>query len=68
MNAVDFSQRAALNAGGQLLLKAGTKRIGKFIFRRKNSWPIGSGLATELHIISGFRIRRLFKSVQRFAS
>jgi multidrug transporter EmrE-like cation transporter len=42
-----------LNAGAQLLLKAGTISIGAFAFTRGNILPVGLKLATEPHIIGG---------------
>lgn len=42
-----------LNAGAQLLLKAGTNAIGHFDFTRANILPIGWKLATEPHIFGG---------------
>ena len=42
-----------LNAGAQLLLKAGTNSIGVFEFSRENVVPIGWQLVTEPHIIGG---------------
>ncbi len=42
-----------LNAGAQLLLKAGTNAVGHFEFSRENIWPIGWRLATEPHIMGG---------------
>ena len=42
-----------LNATAQLLLKAGTNRIGEFAFALDNLWPVGSRLATSPHIIGG---------------
>jgi multidrug transporter EmrE-like cation transporter len=42
-----------LNAGAQLLLKAGTNSVGRFTFSRENLLPVGWRLATELHIVAG---------------
>lgn len=42
-----------LNAGAQLLLKAGTNHIGEFSFSFANILPIGWQLATNLYIIGG---------------
>ena len=56
MNLVDFSLilvGVLLNAAGQLLLKAGTNRIGEFAFRRENILPVGGRLMTEPRIIAG---------------
>jgi multidrug transporter EmrE-like cation transporter len=43
----------ALNAAAQLLLKAGTNRVGEFSFALDNVWPIGSRLATSPFILGG---------------
>ena len=40
-----------LNAAAQLLLKAGTNRVGEFSFALENVWPIGSRLAASLFIL-----------------
>jgi multidrug transporter EmrE-like cation transporter len=56
MNAVSFSLLMAgvlLNAGAQLLLKAGTNSIGIFEFSRDNILPVGWKLAAEPHIAGG---------------
>ena len=56
MNAISFSllmTGVLLNAGAQLLLKAGTNSVGVFEFSRDNIVPIGWKLATEPHIIGG---------------
>ena len=56
MNAISFSllmTGVLLNAGAQLLLKAGTNSIGVFAFSRDNIAPVGWQLATEPHIIGG---------------
>lgn len=42
-----------LNAGAQLLLKAGTTAVGHFEFSGANVLPIGWKLATEPHILGG---------------
>jgi multidrug transporter EmrE-like cation transporter len=42
-----------LNAGAQLLLKAGTTRVGEFAFALANVLPIGTRLATSPHILAG---------------
>ena len=42
-----------LNAGAQLLLKAGTNRVGEFAFSADNVLPIGMKLATSPHIVAG---------------
>jgi multidrug transporter EmrE-like cation transporter len=56
MNAVSFSllmTGVLLNAGAQLLLKAGTNSVGVFAFSSENLMPVGWKLATEPHIIGG---------------
>lgn len=56
MNALSFSllmTGVLLNAGAQLLLKAGTNSVGVFEFSRDNIAPIGWKLATEPHIGGG---------------
>lgn len=56
MNAVSFSLVLAgvlLNAGAQLLLKAGTNAIGAFEFSARNVLPVGWKIATEPHILGG---------------
>jgi multidrug transporter EmrE-like cation transporter len=56
MNAISFSllmTGVLLNAGAQLLLKAGTNAVGVFEFSRGNLVPVGWELATEPHIIGG---------------
>ncbi len=56
MNALSFSLLMAgvlLNAGAQLLLKAGTNTVGVFEFSRDNIVPVGWKLATEPHILGG---------------
>ncbi len=42
-----------LNAGAQLLLKAGTNAVGRFEFVAANIVPVGWRLATEPHIMGG---------------
>jgi multidrug transporter EmrE-like cation transporter len=42
-----------LNAAAQLLLKAGTNRVGEFAFALDNVGPIGAKIATSPHIIGG---------------
>lgn len=42
-----------LNAGAQLLLKAGTKKFGVISFNTDNVLPLGWQIVTELHIFSG---------------
>ena len=42
-----------LNAGAQLLLKAGTNAVGAFAFSAANVLPVGFRLATEPHILGG---------------
>src|SRR5262245_54228829 len=54
MNVINFSLLMVgvlLNAGAQLLLKAGTNSVGMFEFSRANIMPVGCKLATEPHII-----------------
>ena len=56
MSAVSFSLILAgvlLNAGAQLLLKAGTNAIGHFEFTLENALPVGMRLALEPHILGG---------------
>ena len=56
MNAISFSllmTGVMLNAGAQLLLKAGTNAVGAFEYSSANIIPIGWKLATEPHIIGG---------------
>jgi multidrug transporter EmrE-like cation transporter len=56
MNATSFSllmTGVMLNAGAQLLLKAGTNAVGVFEFSRDNIVPVGWKLATEPHIAGG---------------
>ena len=42
-----------LNAGAQLLLKAGTNRVGEFAFSADNIVPVGLKLATSAPILAG---------------
>ena len=42
-----------LNAGAQLLLKAGTNRIGTFEFSLANLVPVGASIASSPHILAG---------------
>ena len=42
-----------LNAGAQLLLKAGTNRVGEFAFSADNILPVGMKLATSPPILAG---------------
>ena len=42
-----------LNAAAQLLLKAGTNRIGEFAFALDNVFPIGARIATSPPILAG---------------
>ena len=42
-----------LNAGAQLLLKAGVRQVGHFDFTLANAWPVGTTLATNLPILGG---------------
>ena len=42
-----------LNAAAQLLLKAGTNRVGEFAFALDNLVPVGARIATSPHIIAG---------------
>lgn len=56
MNLLTFSlvlTGVLLNAAAQLLLKAGTTRIGTFEFTGANIVPIGMQLATQPHILGG---------------
>jgi multidrug transporter EmrE-like cation transporter len=43
----------ALNAAAQLLLKAGVRLVGPFEFSAGNILPVGSALASNLHILGG---------------
>lgn len=42
-----------LNAGAQLLLKAGVNAVGQFEFTRANILPVGLKLATQVPIVGG---------------
>ena len=42
-----------LNAGAQLLLKAGTNAVGHFEFTASNILPVGMKLAFQPHILGG---------------
>jgi len=42
-----------LNAAAQLLLKAGTNRIGAFSFALENVVPIGATIASSPHVLAG---------------
>jgi multidrug transporter EmrE-like cation transporter len=42
-----------LNAAAQLLLKAGTNRVGEFAFALENLLPVGSKVATSPFILAG---------------
>jgi multidrug transporter EmrE-like cation transporter len=56
VNPLTFSLLLAgvlLNACAQLLLKAGTNRIGEFAFSMENVFPIGTRIATSPPIIAG---------------
>ena len=56
MNAVSFGlilTGVLLNAGAQLLLKAGTNAVGHFEFTAANIVPVGTRLALEPHILGG---------------
>ena len=56
MKLVEFSlilSGVLLNACAQLLLKAGTNRIGHFDFSLNNALPIGWQLATNPYIFGG---------------
>ena len=56
MNITTFSlllTGVLLNAGAQLLLKAGTTAVGTFEFSTANIIPIGTRLALEPHILGG---------------
>ena len=56
MNALSFSllmTGVLLNAGAQLLLKAGTNAVGAFEYSGANILPVGMKLATEPHIVGG---------------
>jgi multidrug transporter EmrE-like cation transporter len=56
MNSVSFALVLAgvlLNAAAQLLLKAGTNRIGEFSFSAANVLPIGVKIASSPFILGG---------------
>ena len=56
MNPISFSlvlTGVLLNAAAQLLLKAGTNRIGEFAFSWDNLAPIGVKVASSPHILGG---------------
>ena len=56
MNAVSFSLVLAgvlLNAAAQLLLKAGTNRIGTFDFSAANIVPVGMQVAASPFVLGG---------------
>jgi len=56
MNLVSFSLvlgGVLLNAAAQLLLKAGTNRIGTFAFAPENILPIGLRVASEPFVLGG---------------
>ena len=56
MNLASFSlilTGVLLNAAAQLLLKAGTTRVGHFEFHMDNIIPVGWQLATQPHILGG---------------
>ena len=56
MNPLTFSlllTGVLLNAGAQLLLKAGTNRIGEFAFSLENIVPIGMRVATSPPVLAG---------------
>ena len=56
MNLVSFSlilTGVLLNAAAQLLLKAGTTRVGEFQFSLENVLPIGVKIAGQWPIIAG---------------
>ena len=56
MNAVSFSLVLAgvlLNAAAQLLLKAGTNRIGTFEFSAANIVPVGMQVAASPFVLGG---------------
>jgi multidrug transporter EmrE-like cation transporter len=56
LNLVSFSlilTGVLLNATAQLLLKAGTNRIGRFEFSGENLVPIAKTLACQPHILIG---------------
>ena len=56
MNPLTFSlvlTGVLLNAAAQLLLKAGTNRIGEFAFSMDNVLPIGARIASSPPILAG---------------
>ncbi len=56
MNALSLSllmTGVLLNAGAQLLLKAGTNSVGAFEYSTANIIPVGWKLVTEPHIMGG---------------
>ena len=56
MNPVTLSLLMAgvlLNAAAQLLLKAGTNRVGEFAFALENLLPVGARIATSPFILAG---------------
>lgn len=56
MNTLTFSLVLAgvlLNAGAQLLLKAGTNRVGEFAFALDNLVPVGAKIASSPFILGG---------------
>lgn len=56
MNLASFSlilTGVLLNAAAQLLLKAGTNRIGTFEYSLANVVPIGKAIALQPHILGG---------------
>lgn len=56
MNPLTFSlvlSGVLLNACAQLLLKAGTNRVGEFAFSLANVIPVGSRLATSPYVAGG---------------
>ena len=56
MSAVSFSLLmlgVLLNAGAQLLLKAGTNAVGHFEFTAANILPVGMKIAVQPHILGG---------------
>ena len=56
MNPLTFSlvlTGVLLNAAAQLLLKAGTNRIGAFSFALQNVVPIGMKVASSPHVLAG---------------
>jgi multidrug transporter EmrE-like cation transporter len=56
VNAISFGlvlTGVLLNAAAQLLLKAGTNRIGEFAFSLENLLPVGAKVATSPPILAG---------------